>query len=93
MPISTRSLTEWEDRMATEWGKRKIIHKIKIEIEKNCPGNENAISFSLLQVKKKVFDYYSLGSWVRAAKEANDTTNQINQILADPTHFPKFREC
>ena len=48
------SLTKTTDG---EWGKRKIIHTIKVKVEKNVVDIYNdAISFSLVQVKKDMFD-------------------------------------
>ena len=45
------SLTKTTDG---EWGRRKIIHSIKVKVEKNVIGVYNdAISFSFIQVKKK----------------------------------------
>ena len=51
------SLTKTTDGV---WGRRKIIHSIKIKVEKNITDIYNdAISFSFVQVKKNMFDNMS----------------------------------
>ena len=53
------SLTRSND---SDWGKRKIIHSIKIKVEKNVSVLYNdAISFSIIQVKKDLFT--ACGFW------------------------------
>ena len=48
-----------------EWGKRKIIHSIKINIEKNIEEiYSDAISFSLVQVKRSMLTDLTPGSLV-----------------------------
>ena len=48
----------------TKWNKRKIIHDIKIKIEKNCEKlYEDAIEFSIVQVKKSMFEHV-MGSYI-----------------------------
>lgn len=88
MPLSLKAVKNWDARLATDWGKRKIIHNVKIDVEKNCPGNEAACSFSIVQVKKKVIDWYLVGSWVDPVNGLVST----EQMITDPTQFPKFND-
>ena len=47
------SLTKTGDN---DWGKRKIIHSIKVNIEKNTAAvYDDAVSFSIVQVKSSMF--------------------------------------
>ena len=69
------SLTKTTDG---EWGRRKIIHTIKIKVEKNVSVLYNdAISFSIVQVKKEMFGssgslVFDKGNWCE------------NQLIKEP---------
>ena len=69
------SLTKTTDG---EWGRRKIIHTIKIKVEKNVSVLYNdAISFSIVQVKKEMFgssgsSVFDKGNWCE------------NQLIKEP---------
>ena len=70
------SLTKTTDG---EWGRRKIIHSIKVKVEKNVVDIYNdAISFSFVQVKKDMFDNSS-GSLV-----SNLSYWCENQLINEP---------
>ena len=62
-----------------EWGRRKIIHSIKVKVEKNVSDLYNdAISFSIVQVKRQMFGSTS-GSAV------SDRQNWCqNQLIKSP---------
>ena len=63
-----------------EWGKRKIIHSIKVNIEKNIDVlYDNAISFSLVQVKRSMFTDSNPGSLV-----SNKQYWSNNQLINSP---------
>ena len=48
------SLTKTDDN---EWGKRKIIHIVKVKIDKNIDDSYfDVIGYSLVQVKKEMFE-------------------------------------
>ena len=59
------------------WGKRKIIHSIKVNIEKNTYND--AISFSLVQVKRSMFTNSIPGSLV-----SNQANWSLNQLINTP---------
>ena len=66
------SLTRTND---DDWGRRKIIHSVKVKVEKNVSVLYNdAISFSIVQVKKGMFSSSS-GSLV--SDKRNWTENQL----------------
>ena len=70
------SLTKTTDG---EWGRRKIIHSIKVKVEKNVIGVYNdAISFSFIQVKKNMFDNPSGSSVSNLAYRCE------NQLINEP---------
>ena len=70
------SLTRSND---SDWGKRKIIHSIKIKVEKNVSVFYNdAISFSIVQVKKGMFPSSS-GSLVSDKRYWSE-----NQLIKEP---------
>ena len=86
---STRQITRASNKTFTdlsltkttdgEWGRRKIIHSIKVKVEKNVVDIYNdAISFSLVQVKKDMFDGLS-GSLV-----SNPIYWCENQLINEP---------
>ena len=75
------SLTKTTDG---EWGKRKIIHTIKVKVEKNVVDIYNdAISFSIVQVKKDMFDWFEIHGL-----PGSSVSNQIywgeNQLIDEP---------
>ena len=71
------SLTKTDDN---EWGKRKIINSIKVKIEKNIEDvYDDAISFSLVQVKKSIFTDNSVGSHVSDKRYCCE-----NQLITSP---------
>ena len=62
------------------WGRRKIIHSIKIKVDKNVSVLYNdAISFSLVQVKKSMFDSNVVGSFVSDKQNWSE-----NQLIKEP---------
>ena len=70
------SLTKTND---DDWGRRKIIHSIKIKVEKNVSVLYNdAISFSIVQVKKGMFPS-SAGSSVSDKRYWSE-----NQLIKEP---------
>ena len=63
----------------------KITHEIKIKIDKNCNAlYDDAISFSLIQVKKIMFQRGAIGSFV------DDTTYRSKNQLIVQTEI-KYR--
>lgn len=73
----------------SEWMKRKIIHNVKVELESNCSGYEETVSFSLCQVKKRMLHGKKYGV---AKISAGDEYMFSNQMVIDPLIFPKFSE-
>ena len=72
------SLTKTDDN---EWGKRKIIHSVKLKIDKNIDDDyADVVSYSLVQVKKEMFEQVATGSYV------NDKNYwSTNQLIKSPT--------
>ena len=71
------SLIKTED---DNWGKRKILHLIKVNIEKNTEAMyDDAISFLLVQVKRSMFTNSIPGSSV-----SNQANWSLNQLINTP---------
>ena len=71
------SLTKTGDN---DWGKRKIIHSIKVNIEKNTAVlYDDAVSFSIIKVKRSMFTESSIGSLV-----SNTPNWSLNQLIKSP---------
>ena len=63
-----------------DWGKRKIIHSVKVNIEKNIDVlYDDAISFLLVQVKRSMFTDSASGSLV-----SNKQYWSENQLIHSP---------
>ena len=87
---STRQITRASNKTFTDlsltkttddtWGRRKIIHSVKVKVEKNVSDLYNdAISFSVVQVKKDLFDASNIGSTI------SDKNNWCeNQLIKEP---------
>ena len=70
-------LTKSEDG---EWGKRKIIHSVKVKIEKNVDEEyADVVNYSLVQVKKEMFEQSQIGSFVSDKKYWSS-----NQLINSP---------
>ena len=63
-----------------EWNKRKIIHDIKIKIEKTCEKlYEDAIEFSIIQQKKSMFEHV-MGSYI----SIHDNWTEKQLVISTP---------
>ena len=64
-----------------EWGKRKIIHSVKVKIDKNIDDTyTDVVSYSVVQVKKEMFEQTVTGSYVNNKIYWSD-----NQLINSPT--------
>ena len=71
------SLTKTDD---DEWGKRKIIHTVKVKIDKNIEDTYlDVVGYSLVQVKKEMFEVVGDGSCVSNKKYWCE-----NQLISSP---------
>ena len=71
------SLIKTED---DKWGKRKIIHAVKVNIEKNTEAMyDDAISFSLVEVKRSMFTNSIPSSLV-----SNQANWSLNKLINTP---------
>ena len=71
------SLTKTDDN---EWGKRKIIHTVKVKIDKNIDDSYfDVIGYSLVQVKKEMFEQNDggCGNHLISAPDKNLFTKSI----------------
>ena len=63
-----------------EWGKRKIIHSVKVKIDKNIEDSYfDVIGYSLVQVKKEMFEVSGGGLHVSDKKYWCE-----NQLISSP---------
>ena len=63
-----------------EWGKRKIIHMVKVKIDKNIEDTYfDVVGYSLVQVKKEMFEVAGDGSRVSDKKYWSE-----NQLISSP---------
>ena len=82
------SLTKTDDN---EWEKRKIIHSVKVKIDKNIDDDyADVVSYSLIQVKKEMFEQVATGSYV------NDknywSSNQLTYDLSEGEDFALIQD-